>query len=188
MRGQKRKNNEQMRRGRTIVAEREHAESDSERMRARMKARRKHDYAVLIVGLIIAILALCVYMGVKEVSRVRTEAELNEKKPKAQITAQIVDEDERGQISTRMREYIAQLEQDFLDLGYRVVKVTLPTGMTRTLYIDLNGIEGVYFKVNLDRGTAVTAEDAVRMLDYLQKHDLHPAYVDVRTQGKAYYQ
>ena len=45
-----------------------------------------------------------------------------------------------------------------------------------------------YFKVSLDRGTGVTAEDISRMLKYLQDRGLTPGYVDVRVEGKAYYQ
>ncbi len=40
--------------------------------------------------------------------------------------------------------YIAQLEQDFQDAGYRVAKVILPTGMSRELYVDLEGREEYY--------------------------------------------
>lgn len=187
MRGQKKTSSgEQMRRGRTIVAERERAESDSERMQARKKAHKKHNHAVLIVVLMAVILGLSGYMGVRELTKARTEiAQKNE--PEYLIEAQIIDEDNRGQISSRMRQYISYLEGDFRDLGYKVKKVTLPTGMLRELYVDLEGVEPFYFKVDLDRGTAETAEDAVRMINYLNERDLKPEYVDVRVEGKAYF-
>lgn len=67
-----------------------------------------------------------------------------------------------------------------------MTKVTLPTGMSRELYVDLEG-RTEYYKVNLDRETAVTAEDIDRMVRYLEKNGVTPEYVDVRIEEKAYY-
>lgn len=171
--------------GRTIVAERERAESDSERMMARKKAHRKQKTSIIIVLLMAVVLGLAFYIGMDEFLNRREETTTQEVE-KIKITAQIVDEDNRGQISTRTRSYIAQLEQDLRELGYRVTKVTLPTGMSRELFVDLDGRPG-YFKVNLDRATAVTAEDIDRMVRYLAEKEIVPEYVDVRIDGKAYY-
>lgn len=185
MRGRKSEMSSRMRRGQTIVAERERVESDSERMRARKRLHRKHTMSVVLVLLMLAVLGLLAYMGMKGVfEKRRSGGEDNE--IKYVVTAKIVDEDGRGQISARMREYIAQLEQDFRDLGYTVTRVVLPTGTSRELYVDLEG-EEMYFKISLDRGSAVSAEDAVRMLKYLKEREIKPAYVDVRVEGKAYY-
>lgn len=173
-----------MKLGRTIVAERERAESDSERMMARKKAHRKQRTSVVVVVLMGIILGLIIYMGVNELKDERQmEAE---KAAEVEIRAQVIDEDNRGRISARTKTYIAQLEKDLADLGYTVTKVTLPTGMSRELYVDLEGKMG-YFKVNLDRGTAVTAEDMDRMIRYLEKNGVVPEYVDVRVEEKAYY-
>lgn len=46
---------------------------------------------------------------------------------------------------------------------------------------------GYYFKMNIDRGSGVSVEDAVKMVKYLSERDLHPSYVDVRVEGKAFY-
>lgn len=173
-----------MKLGRTIVAERERAESDSERMMARKKARRKQRTSVMIVMLLGVILALVLYVGVNEWKDERQE--VSGKTTEVEIRAQVIDEDNRGQISARTKTYIAQLERDLADLGYIVTKVTLPTGMSRELYVDLEGKEG-YFKVNLDREMAVTAEDIDRMVRYLEKNGIVPEYVDVRIEGKAYF-
>lgn len=185
MRGQK-ETTKQMRRGRTIVAEREQVESESERMQARRKAHRKKNTAAVIVLLMGAVLALSAYLGMEQLSRKRSEG-MKEKADDIQIEAQVIDEDNRGQISTRVKEYIAQLEGDFRDLGYVVSKVTLPTGASREIYVDIEGWEGMFIRVNIERDTAVSAEDASRMMRYLAEHDLHPSYVDVRIAGKAYY-
>lgn len=173
-----------VKRGQTIVAERERAESDSERMQARKQLRRKRMRAVVSACLMLAILGLLAYSGAKElVGLGKPETEVVEEK---KVTAEIVDESGRGQISARMREYIIQLEEDFRALGYTVTKVILPVNTSRELYIDLAG-ETTYFKVSMDRGAAVTAEDAERMLRYLRERELTPEYVDVRIEGKAYY-
>lgn len=173
-----------MKRGQTIVAERERVESESERLLARKKVRRKHFCAVLAGVLMLAILVILGYLGVKQLVD-GAEATIKDE-PAYQIQAEIVDEDNTGQISSRVKAYIAQLEQDFQELGYKVKRVTLPTGTSRELYVDLEGVE-MYFKVTIDRDAAVTAEDAERMIRYLAERDIHPTYVDVRIDGKAYY-
>lgn len=183
MRGQKKM--QRMNRGQTIVAERERAESDSERLQERKKIQRKRRHSVIFATLILAALGALAYTTGKN-ALVEHSAGSKPKEEEYVLKAQIVDEDNRGQVSTRTKNYIMQLERDFKDLGYTVTQVTLPTGTSRELYVDLAG-EEVYFKVNTDRDTAVTAEDAVRVLKYLHEHDLHPQYADVRVEGKAYY-
>ena len=42
-------------------------------------------------------------------------------------------------------------------------------------------------KMTMERGSAVQMEDAERMMRYLDGKDLHPGYVDLRVEGKAYY-
>jgi len=183
MRGQKKM--QKMNRGQTIVAERERAESDSERLQERKKIQRKRRSSVIFAVLILVVLGVLAYTTGKNAFREYEEGT----KPQEEeyiLKAQIVDEDNRGQISVRTKEYAAQLERDFYDAGYVVAQVTLPTGMSRELYIDIEG-EEFYFKVNTDRDTAVTVEDAARMIKYIHEHDLHLQYVDIRVEGRAYY-
>lgn len=170
--------------GQTIVAEREYVESESERMLARKKAHRRQTTSILIVALMLLVLGLAFYLGMKELT-ITPEIEVDNENS-YQIKAEIVDEDRRGQISSRVRTYVANLEQDLQDLGFKVRRVTLPTGASRALYVDIEGQEA-YFKVNIDRDAAVTAEDIERVTRYLKENDLHPGYVDVRVEGKAYY-
>lgn len=174
-----------LQRGQTIVAERERVETDSERLMARKKAHHKQMATLGLVALMLAVLGLGFYLGMKQIARANLDPQIVEKP--YQIRAEILDEDNRGQISSRVRTYIGQLEQDLLELNYIVSRVTLPTGMSRTLYVDLDG-EETYFKVNIDRNTALVAEDIDRIVRYLVEHDLHPGYVDLRVEGKAYYQ
>lgn len=173
-----------MRRGQTIVAERERAESESERMLAHKKVQRKHMVSVLVVLTLFLAIGGLIYAGVT--SMVRDKVEMKTPTEEYKIGAEIVDETGGGKISSRVKEYIGRIERDFAALGYQVKRVVLPSGMSRTLYVDLEGMK-TYFKVNLDRGTAVSAEDAKRMIDYLKEHELEPEYVDVRVQGKGYY-
>lgn len=179
------KKNSSMRLGQTIVAEREYVESESERMLARKKAHRRQTTSVLIVALMLLILGLAFYLGMKELA-ITPEIGTDRSGIDYQIKAEIIDEDRRGQISSRVEEYVANLEQDLQELGLRLKRVTLPTGMSRALYIDIDGQEA-YFKVDIDRNAAVTAEDIDRMSRYLKEKDLHPSYADVRVEGKAYY-
>lgn len=179
----KRKRSPQMRLGQTIVAERERVESESERMLARKKAHRRQTTSVLIVALMLLILGLAFYLGMKELA---ITPELESEDTGYQIRATIVDEDRRGQVSGRVRTFIATLEQDLQELGLRMTKVTLPTGASRELYVDLDG-QTTYYKVDISRNAATTAEDIERMTRYLRENDLHPTYVDVRVEGKAYY-
>lgn len=183
MRGQNKM--KRLKRGQTIVAERERAETDSERIQEHQRTKRKHTTLVVTAALLLTALGLIAYTAGKNMMR---EYEQNAKNPVSEyvIKAEIVDEDNRGQVSTRIKNYIADLEQDFADLGYTITQVTLPTNASRELYVDLEG-EETYLKVNIDRDAAVTAEDADRTLRYLHEHDLHPTYADVRVEGRAYY-
>lgn len=184
MRGQKQV--KKMKRGQTIVAERECVESESERLQKQKRISRKRRRSVFLAVVVLGTLGFLAYTTGKNMVEQRRPGNSGTAEEYV-IKAEIVDEDNRGQISTRTRTYIAQLEQDFKDLGYTVVQITLPTGMSRELYVDIAGREE-YYKVSTDRDTAVTAEDVDRMIRYLKEHeDLHPAYVDVRVEGRAYY-
>ncbi len=183
MRGQNKM--KRLKRGQTIVAERERAESDSERLQEHERQRRKHKTSVVMAALVLAVLALLAYTTGKNVYE-QYESENKTQTAEYIMRATIVDEDNRGQISSRTKSYIAQLEQDMQDLGYTITQVILPTGMSRELYVDLEGYN-TYLKVNTDRDTAVTAEDADRVLRYLKEHNLEPAYADIRVEGRVYY-
>ena len=174
----------QMKLGQMIVAERERVESDSERMRARKAQRRKRGAAVVTGVLMVVILGVLLWLGARQL--LDQPQDLAEVAETYEIQAEIVDEDNTGRISERVRGYIGQLEQDLEDLGYKVTRVTLPTGTSRELYVDLGGVEW-FFKVTTDRDAAMTAEDMERMVRYLRERDLKPAYVDVRVEGKAFY-
>lgn len=186
MRGRS-KQSQGMKRGMTIVAERERAESESERMQARRQAHRKKKMSALMGVLFLAVIALSAYLGFRELESRREETIERVAAERMEITVPVVDEDNKGQISERVRAYIAELEREFARKGHTVERVTLPTGMIRTVYVDLEGREA-FLKVDIDRGVQASVEDAERMLKYLDERDIHPAeYMDLRLEGKAYY-
>lgn len=177
----------EMRRGRTIVAEREWVESDSERMQARKQAHRKRKASLLMGILFLMVIGLSAYLGFRELEGRREEVAEKAVAERLEITVPVVDEDQRGQMSERVRAYIAELEREFARKGYTVERVTLPTGMIRAIYVDLEGRD-IFLKMNTDRGVAASVEDVEKMLKYLDERDIHPTeYIDVRLEGKAYY-
>lgn len=175
-----------IRRGQTIVAEREKVISDSERQELRRKAKNKKIYSML---LIIAVVLIVVMLAVILVKEFLSDFELNGEE-EAEIfapTVEIVDEGGTGyEGSARVQEYVGMLEKDVADEGLKVVRAVIPSGKTREVDVYLDG-RAEFYKTNLDRGTGVTAEDIARMAKYLTEHELTPAYVDVRVTGKAYY-
>lgn len=178
------KRTSQMKMGRTIVAERERIESESERMHARKKLHRKKFISVivalLLVVVLVVILAISFSKWQQSQEKARIEAQTFEP------TVNIIDEGNGG-ITSKVKNYVGKIEQDLSSLGYKVSRAVLPQGKMREINIYLEG-KDYYFKTQLDRGTAVTAEDISRMVRYLDEKGIAPAeYVDVRVERKAYY-
>ena len=113
-----------------------------------------------------------------------------EPEPTYQPTIEIVDEDAAatsGKITSRMKDYIGQAEADFKALGYQPVRAVLPTGAVREVDFYLDGYTG-FVKMIIDRGTAVSVEDADRLLRYLAGQGItNFEYIDVRLPHKAYW-
>ena len=187
MLGRKKHKQAEFEAGRTMTAERERMETESEREQARKKVHRRHKTSLLMALLVVTILGLLAYLGGKELFREYDILDFGEQeKAVYEVKAKIVDESGQTKLSSRMREYIGNLEEDLRDLGYTAVQFTLPMDASRELYVDLEEV-GYYFKVSVDRGAGVTAEDMQRMVEYLQGNEINPEYVDVRIGGKAYY-
>ncbi len=190
-----------MRVGRTISEERERIESESERLAARELKKQRE--AVQTAILIVSVVALVV-LGVISVKNLFSSTKKTETESSAKVytpSVEIIDES-GAKLSRKMSEYVGMLEEDFKELDYTVTRVAIPAGMMREVdvYIRHNGsytneagetVENgelpYYFKMNIDRGSAVSAEDAMRMVRYLEERNLTPAYVDVRVEGKAFY-
>ena len=173
-----------MKLGRTIVAERDKQEKASERLLARKKAKNKKIFATMMVVLSLLAVFFAVVMTIHEWLRPKqyTEVVVEKYEP----TVEIIDEDSTGYITERIKEYVGRVERDFRSLGYTVTRAIVPAGKMREVDIYVEG-RNEYYKMNLDRGTAVSAEDAVWMIEYLAAKGINPSYVDVRIAGKAYY-
>lgn len=170
--------------GRTIAGEWERQESESERLAARKKAKNKKIFKVLILFAVLGVITAVIVMEVSTWMVNRKKIETAKYVP--QPTVNIIDESGQG-ITNKIREYVGQLELDLKDIGLTLNRAVVPAGKNREIDIYLDGYDEYYFKLNVDRETAIGAEDAKRMLAYLTEHDLHPQYVDVRVRGKAYY-
>ena len=102
-------------------------------------------------------------------------------------TIEVINENATSGITTRMTEYIGQLESDLRDFNLTPVKAVVPAGAIREVDFFLDGYTG-FIKTTIDRGSGVTAEDTERMLRYLKEQGINDfAYIDVRIDGKAYW-
>ncbi len=180
-----------MRSGRTIGEQREHLETANERMAARQKDKRRQHARVFFVsiGFILLVVAIVVvyfeFFHEKDQSRSDTAVENITYKP----TVEVIDEDAAAGsgITSRMSEYIGQAEVDYRSLGYTPVKAVVPSGAIREVDFYLDGYPG-YIKMYIDRPTAVSVEDADRMLRYLAGQGITDfQYIDVRIPYKGYW-
>lgn len=179
-----RKNRTGVKVGRTIAGEWERQESESERLAARKKVKTRKIVKILVFFAFLIGIGAVITVEVTTWMVNRKKIETAKYVP--QPTVDIIDESGQG-ITNKIKEYVGQLELDLKDIGLALNRVVVPAGKNREIDIYLNGYDEVYFKLNVDRGTAVSAEDAKRMIAYLTEHDIHPQYVDVRVKGKAYY-
>ena len=172
-----------MRVGRTIAEERERLESESERIEAREKAKNRQTRTVLIFAILIVVVFGLVGLGIKSLADNPAKTETGS--VKYEPTVEIIDESGAG-ITNRTREFIGMMEQDFKDLGYTMTRAAVPAGKRREVDAYVDGVP-YYIKMNVDRGSAVSVEDADRMIKYLNAKGIVPGYLDVRVEGKAYY-
>lgn len=177
--------------GRTIGEQRERLETANEREQARQKLKRKNRARVAFVtagfvalaGILVAVYFMFFYEPRHEETTVVEE-------PAYTPTIEIVDEDSvasGGRITGRMRDYIGQAEVDYRALGYQPVKAVIPVGAIREVDFYLDGYSG-YIKMFIDRDTAVSVEDADRMLRYLAgQGTTEYQYIDVRIPYRGYW-
>lgn len=184
--------NSRIKSGRTIGERRERPETTNERLEARKKVKKRQTFRVgftVVLFTIVAIVAIILVIVFLK-NRATNEAETT---PTVVVktyrpTIEIIDENASASgITTRMSEYIGQLENDLKDLNLTPVKAVIPAGSIREVDIYLDGHTG-FIKTTIDRGTGVTAEDTERMLRYLTGQGIGEfQYIDVRIDGKAYW-
>ena len=176
--------------GRTIGERRERLETANERLEARKKVKKRQNRRIIftVIGFL-AIFAIAIFLIVN-FARQREQNEV-ETTPTTVVktykpTIEVVDHNS-GTITTRMSEYIGQLESDLKDLNLKPVRAVIPAGSIREVDFYFDGYTG-YVKTTIDRGSGVTAEDAERMLRYLASIGVADfEYIDVRIDGKAYW-
>ena len=122
------------------------------------------------------------YINTKEKER---EAQLLIDNP-LEPTVAIVDENVGNNISERTKVFVARLEADVKDYDLEIDHVTLPFQKAREILVYVKG-RNEYYKMSIDRGSAVQAEDMSRMIRYLDRKELQAEYVDIRVEGRAYY-
>ena len=179
--------------GRTIGEKREHLETKRERVAAREKDKRKNRIRIITVTLSFVVLIVILIVLARIFWPTPPEEPIivePEPVTTAEPTIEIVDESANstgGKITSRMSNYIGLLELDLKDLNITPTKAVIPKGAIREIHIYLDGYTG-YLKTTIDRGVGVTAEDAERMLRYLQGQEIADfEYIDLRLDGRAFW-
>ena len=106
--------------------------------------------------------------------------------PVLEPTVAILDENAGENVSQRVKEFVARLEDDAKEYDLEIERVVLPYQMVREVDVYVKG-RSEYYKMSLDRSSSVQAEDMSRMIRYLTEKEITPEYVDLRVEGKAYY-
>ncbi len=175
------------RRGATMTGVRNKARTEElERIAARKKSLRRR--ALIWAGIILVMLFLVVWtiQGVKTLLDERRLAESENVVEDLTPKVQIFDENAGENISDRVKEFVARLEKDLQEYGMTAERVVLPFQMTREVDVYIEG-RTEYYKMSIDRGSAVQAEDTFRVQKYLDEKSLTVSYVDIRVEGKAFY-
>ena len=174
--------------GRTIAGKLDRPKSESERARAKKYYKKKKLVSVSIVVLLAGVLGWLVYLAGTQFYEIITRKEEVEEEIIAP-TIEVIDETTgvSANLSSRMREFIANLETELKERGFTVTQARIPVGKIREVDLSLEEYNGV-FKVSLDRGIGVTAEDIERMVKYLKEQGIEGVeYIDVRVERKAYW-
>ncbi|MDR3298215.1 MAG: hypothetical protein LBT19_02530 [Candidatus Nomurabacteria bacterium] len=171
--------------GRTIAGD---SRKNRELELARLAARKRRKIRKAITTSIITVvgIALALWIIISIVSLIQNNEEADLANETLVPTVDIIDENSGNNISIRVKEFVAKIERDFSDLDLSVDKVILPLQKAREVDVYLID-RNEYFKMSLDRGSATQAEDADRMMRYLDENSVKASYVDLRIEGKAYY-
>ena len=175
--------------GRTIAGKLDKPKSDSERVRAKKYYKKKKLTAMAVVLILGGFLIFMTIRAGKEFFIMITTMKKEEEEVEISPTIEVIDETTgvTAKMSSRMREFIANIEMELLARGIKVVQARIPIGKIREVDLSIEGFSGI-IKVNLDRGIGVQAEDIERMLKYLEEEEIEEVeYIDVRVDRKAYW-
>ncbi|MCQ2570707.1 MAG: hypothetical protein MJ154_00445 [Candidatus Saccharibacteria bacterium] len=155
-----------------------------EHIAARKKQQRKNVIVVFCVLVIIVAVGIVLsnYVAKKTAEHQASLAEKNPITP----TVSIVDENVGNNVSERVKVFVARIEADAKEYNVEIDHVVLPFQKAREIIVYFKDRKE-YYKMTMERGSAVQVEDAERMMRYLDGKSLKPEYVDLRVEGKAYY-
>lgn len=173
--------------GRTLAGD---AKKTLEAKRARANDQRKRKIKLAFVISVASLTSLSVlFFAIHMTLKQKAERELALAEAQSFVkepTVAIVDENAGNNVSQRVKDFVYDLEGDLSAYGLAIDHVSLPLQKARELRIFIIN-RGEYYKMSLDRGSAVQAEDLSRMVKYLDNNGIAPEYVDLRVSGKAYY-
>lgn len=89
--------------------------------------------------------------------------------------------------SNRFLGFVGRLVGFAQQRGYSVEQVIIPSGTTRQVDLKIAGIS-YQVKCSIDRSAGEQAEDLDRSIKHLQQRGITPSFIDVRVNGKAFYQ
>ena len=177
--------NETFRVGRTLAGDAQKTREEKMQRAADRKKRDAKNIATVVgVVLIILVVLITVTNYVSGVIKEREEAA--KPVPVLEPTVAILDENAGENVSQRVKDFVARLEDDAKEYDLEIERVVLPYQMVREVDVYVKG-RSEYYKMSLDRSSSVQAEDMSRMIRYLTEKELSPSYVDLRVEGKAYY-
>lgn len=181
----RKESSETFRVGRTLAGDAQKTREDKMQRAADRKKRDAKNIATVVgVVLIILVVLAAVVNYVSGVIKEREEA--SKPAPVLEPKVAILDENAGENVSQRVKDFVAHLEDDTKELNLEIERVVLPYQMVREVDVYIKG-RSEYYKMSLDRSSSVQAEDMSRMIRYLSEKEITPTYVDIRVEGKAYY-
>lgn len=162
---------------------------EAKRKRAKDQKKRQFKYmsvisAFCLIGIVIVVIAINFTLEQKAEREARELelAQMAEPEPNVPV----IDENAGNNVSSRVKEFVINLETDLAMQQIWIDHVVLPAQKAREIRVFIDG-RSEYYKMSLDRGSAVQAEDLARMKRYLEEKGIEPGYVDLRVEGRAYY-
>ena len=151
--------------GRTLAGEAFSDERKVKLEREKQRRREKLKNIATMVGilLIIGLLTLVVGHYVSDVMKERESERTVETPREPSVT--IVDENAGENVSQRAKEFIVRLEDDVHDHGFELDHVVLPLQKAREIHVYIKE-RNEFYKMTIDRSSALQAEDMARMAHY----------------------
>ena len=159
-------------------------ELKQERLQAAKRRQRKNIATVIGAVVLLGVVLIVAINFITSVIAER-EAALAPAPVREPIVA-IVDENVGENVSDRVKQFVVRLEDDIKLEGLEIDRVVLPSQKVRQIDVYIKDRKE-YYKLSVDRSSAVQAEDLGRMLRYLDDKKISCSYVDLRVEGKAYY-